>query len=674
MRLDIQALRAVAVLSVLSFHLWPQAVTGGFIGVDVFFVISGFLITGHLVRDFVAQGKISLRKFYARRAVRLLPTALIVLAVAWVVTYFYSSKIEWNAWFPQFASSAFYVENWHLAANAVDYLALGDAPSPTQHFWTLSVEEQFYIALPLLLIVMGASAKALKKSPKPFFAGALILVILGTFGYSIWVTQESASLAYFSTFSRMWEFALGSLLSLALQKKQRFALGISLAGYALIAASLFGFTTKTPFPGFWAVVPVVGAMLVLYANPSKPGFINKALAPIGNISYAIYLWHWPAIVLLPEILGTKLTDINKIEIVAFSIAAAWVSTYMIENRIRFARKLEFIRRPWVVASWATVLMVAISATSLWLPIHQATLDAAARKKAQIAAHTVGNCLGAGSLDPKNQPCDFPELKTLLLPSTHDVHGDDSNLGSCWSRRDNQKVNICTLGPETGYTKHFFVVGDSHSNVLLASYIPLATKNHWRIEVAGRASCYWTKATSIQETKATAKACTYWNKAVTKAINSYKDLDAIIVMHRSTDEIKVAKGKSTLKAVVNGLVGAWESRKDKTVPILAILDNPTITPEQYDCEVKFGLEASPKCDINKSEALPDDGQLQAAAKSTNVRIVDLTKYYCPTNVCPMMIGNVLVYRDIGSHLTKTYAKTLTPYLEKEIVAALGLPAN
>jgi peptidoglycan/LPS O-acetylase OafA/YrhL len=209
MRTEIQALRAAAVALVVAYHLWPSAVDGGYIGVDVFFVISGFLITGQLLRAAERDGRVSLADFWARRARRILPAALVVLAFCAVATKLVVPETQWQRFLDEVVASAAYVENWHLANTATDYLASDDASSPVRHFWSLSVEEQFYVVWPLLIMLALAISNTRRS-----IAAVLGTVTVASFVYGVIATANSPADAFFITPTRAWEFGIGGLLAL----------------------------------------------------------------------------------------------------------------------------------------------------------------------------------------------------------------------------------------------------------------------------------------------------------------------------------------------------------------------------------------------------------------------------------------------------------------------------
>ncbi|MEO9175659.1 MAG: acyltransferase, partial [Gaiellales bacterium] len=307
-RPDIEGFRAIAVVLVIAFHAGLPPITGGYIGVDVFFVISGFLITGLLVDELQRTGTLSFRSFYARRIRRLMPMAMLVLvAVAIGMEFFtppaYRPSVRFDA-----LSAAFYYSNWQFAIESVNYLTLGGAQNPVLHYWSLSVEEQFYLAWPLLLfLAVRLRPFGLSGGSVRLRCGAAIAVVgAASLVYSLVETPAEPAIAYFETTTRVWEFAAGAVLALVASHLQRVPRSLAVVGgvtgllLVLVAALVNGPTTA--FPGTTALVPVAGALLVLAMGarvPSSGAGALLSLRPVryvGRISYTWYLWHWPCLV------------------------------------------------------------------------------------------------------------------------------------------------------------------------------------------------------------------------------------------------------------------------------------------------------------------------------------------------------------------------------------------
>lgn len=670
-RPDIQALRAIAVGVVVLFHLWPKSLTGGYVGVDVFFAISGFLITSHLLSEIDATGRLRPARFWARRVKRLQPAALLVLLVVAIGVVTFVPENLWLQFLQEVIGSALQVENWILAYNAVDYLAAENVPSPIQHFWTLSVEEQFYFALPLLLLLGLTSARAFKSGARAAIGIILGLVAVATFVYSISLTASSPSVAYFSTLTRAWEFAAGSLLAMTTIRAGRWGrwLGPSI-GILAISIACLGFDESTRFPGYAATLPIFGALICLWSG--RGSFLEwfgklPPISLIGRVSYAIYLWHWPLLILFPYAFGSPPGDLEKCSIAIASVALSWASTRWVEDPIRFSQRwLGDPRRPRTVAAWSAAVMASVIAITFIPVLIEAdrSRDQSVAKQELVAKNP--RCFGAQVMDPRLMPCMNPDLPPVLVPSLSAARTDDDNIHECWGSHGGE-AKLCTLGPETGYGKRLYAVGDSHNNTLIGVYRRIAENNNWRIDLSGTGGCYLTMARQQQPSEQAQRGCDAWRSSVLQHAHA-GGYDAIIVTHSSADRLVVPEpGQSVAEATVAGLVQAWRQLPD--VPIIAIRDNPAMPAGVMDCVARHGLDAARLCAPKRNAALAFDGQWEAALQLPRVRYIDLTDFYCTKSDCPPVIGNVLVYRD-GRHLTASYAGTMQPYIEKRVLAALA----
>ncbi|SOC89524.1 Peptidoglycan/LPS O-acetylase OafA/YrhL, contains acyltransferase and SGNH-hydrolase domains [Curtobacterium sp. 314Chir4.1] len=676
-RWDIQGLRAFAVLAVVLYHLWPARLPGGFVGVDVFFVISGYLITGHLLREQLADGRIALGRFWARRAKRLLPGAFVTILATGAAVLAVVPSALWGQYGRELIASTVYVQNWQLASDAVDYLASDADPSPFQHFWSLSVEEQFYIALPLLLVLCAAVFRRRGRSPVVTARWLLGAVFVLSLAWCVVQTRTVPGVAYFSTGTRAWEFALGGLAAtvpaaLFTGRRALRTTGALLGAVALLVA-LVVITPTTPFPGTAALLPVGGATLVVLLGGGTVLETVGRIPPVaftGRISYAVYLWHWPAIVLLPIALGHPLGTGWKLLVLGGSIGVAAASTVLLEEPLRFSARVRAMRPRWTAlyGALSTVVVVALGASTLVaLEVQQRQ----ATEFAQALQRGDAPCFGAAARIGFDDPCTNPRLDDVRVPAASIAAKDDHNSAECWSGFE-ATLQTCTVGATTGATKHLFAVGDSHSNAWLAVYDEIGKRNGWRIEVAGHGGCYLTTARQDAPQQFQVDNCETWKRAVEQKIAT-EDLDGVIVTHAATVYPVVAQdGRSAAEATIAGQVEAWRTATDRGIPVVAIRDNPR--PRQDVVACVGAMPAGPTtsaCDTPRSAAFPtSDGQREAAARvGPLAHVVDLTRYYCDTTTCPAVIGGVLVYRD-GSHQTLTFAKTLRPYLEQGLLAALG----
>lgn len=668
LRRDIQALRAIAVASVLLFHLWPNRFTGGYVGVDVFFAISGFLITSRLIAEIDGTGRIRPGQFWARRAKRLVPASASVLLAVAVAVVIAVPRHLWRQYLDEVIASALQVENWLLARNSVSYLAENNTPSPTQHFWTLSVEEQFYIALPLLLLAAVAIARVIGRRPRSVVLAVLVLAVAGSFGYSLWHTATTPTVAYFSTLTRAWEFGLGALLALA-GDTRRPRRALAWLGMASIVAACLVFDAGTAFPGIAAAVPVLGALLVIRWGQGSSfdrlgGFEPVAL--LGRVSYAAYLWHWPLIVLMPFVTHQPLGTLDKLGIAAATLLLAWLSTAFVEDPIRFRPGLLGRRRPLTVAAWCGAAMAIVVATSAGALRAQTARERAQATEARRLVAEMPDCLGAQAMDSALAPCDNPDLRGVLIPDPARAVADDDNMADCWGS-DANGPRVCSLGPRTGYSKQLFAVGDSHNNTLIGVYRQVAENNNWRIDVNGVGACYLTTAEPLRSSEGQNAGCRGWRAAIT-SIAQAGSYDAIIVTNSTTKSpIDPEPGETRGEAAARGMVEAWRDLPD--VPIIVIRDNPSMPEDVLTCVSEHRRTAAESCAVPRARAVPAfDAQAEAVRQVPRAHLVDVTSLFCTPEVCPPVIGNVLVYRDT-SHITASYAATLSPYIEEQIVEAV-----
>nr|MBA3967826.1 acyltransferase [Nitrospirales bacterium] len=334
-RNDIQGLRALAISMVLIFHAGFPFLKGGYIGVDVFFVISGYLITRLLIIEKEKHGRINLLAFYARRIRRLLPAASVALAGTALVSFFLFSPLEQSNLIRSFFASILYVSNLWFAFQATDYLGEDTNADPFLHTWSLSVEEQFYLIWPFLILLATVKKTGSNHSFK-------LTILIG----SVFVLSFVSSLimgglyqpwAFFGSPFRAWEFATGALGFLLVHRNMHLPeplhkLGVSIGIGAILLAGIL-YDKSTPFPGLYALLPTGGTLLVLIGEHQKNWFVDVSRIPwirwLGDISYSLYLWHWPLIV-IPLSLTGELSLWERMGLVALSLALGTFSYKYIE--------------------------------------------------------------------------------------------------------------------------------------------------------------------------------------------------------------------------------------------------------------------------------------------------------------------------------------------------------
>ena len=372
LRRDVEGLRALAVGSVVLFHADVPGVQSGFVGVDIFFVISGFLITGLLVREAEKQHGVSIVRFYARRAKRILPASTLVLVATVLASYHWLGFIAGDVYATDAKWTALFSANLHFGALQTTYLGAQAPPSPFQQMWSLGVEEQFYIVWPLLVLLVTFLARG-RANFRAILCTVLAVGALASFLYSIHETSSNPPWGYFSPITRAWELALGGLVAIAtpwLVKTPKLVVHLlGTAGLAATIASVFVYDSHTAYPGYAAALPVVGTgVLIAAGSASSQGAVQGLLgwAPfqwIGARSYSLYLWHWPILIIAAQHLDHSLTGLQRLECVTAAVLLAALTYRLVENPIRHARI--FVVRPWWSVAMGLVLIAGAVIFAQW---------------------------------------------------------------------------------------------------------------------------------------------------------------------------------------------------------------------------------------------------------------------------------------------------------------------
>jgi len=671
LRPEIQALRAVAVLVVVVYHLWPNTLTGGFVGVDVFFVISGFLITAHLLREAERTGRVSLPRFWAKRIRRLLPASLTVLAASAVGVFLLVPQLYWEQFYKEIAASALYVQNWVLASSSIDYLAAENVASPVQHFWSLSVEEQFYLVWPILIgaVVLVAQRLGARAGHTAVFV-ALALVAVASFAFSVSYTDTNPGEAYFATTTRAWEFAAGGLLAVIGTATLRASNGlrtlVAYAGWAGIAYAVVTYSGETVFPGSAALIPVVATLAVIWAgDPDSALSPNRLMGArpvqfVGGISYSVYLWHWPIIV-FGTIVFTELEVASKFAIIIVSIALAWLTTTLIENPARDWKVLVGRRPRWTALAMVVAMIVVAVPTAL-ASQSMATQATAETARAATVAATAGECFGASALALPDGACDDIEHETLTpLPSFAVEDEAEIYTNGCYSDLVTPDVNTCVVGDPASETT-VGLIGDSHAASWYPAMKAIAEDNAWALSPFMKSSCPMSAATKQDDAADIERSCSTWNDSLADELASDEPLDVVVLAHSAAGD-KYGSDKATIA----GFREAWAPLVERGTEVVVIRDIPQMTAGTNLCISETAGEDG-ACDRPENEAVHDDLLVEAAKGQPGVTVVDMNDFFCENGTCSPVVGGVVGYRD-SHHITATYATTLAPYLGERLETAV-----
>ncbi|QEV99888.1 acyltransferase [Microbacterium caowuchunii] len=670
----VQGLRAIAVLLVVLYHFWPGRLPGGYVGVDVFFVISGFLITGHLMRELTATGTVRLGQFWARRARRLLPASLLVLLVcALVAASPYLMPVSGlQREISEILASTFYVENWYLAFTSADYLNHAGDPSMVQHYWSLSLEEQFYVLWPLIMLFAAwAGVRWFGGRTRRVILITLAVVSAASLVFCIVFTLTDPAPAYFVTFGRMWEFGLGAMLALVPALRIRNAVGSFLLGWAGILAlvyTAFRFDASTPFPGYSALLPALGAAAVIAASNSERWWYPTRLLAVppmrftGDISYSLYLWHWPLIVIAPSVPFWGLTIYHRVALLLLCFVLAWLTKRFVEDPFRGWKVLT--ARPAKVSLWASLVamvLVAGTAGGAW------ALNAPAYREGveQLAElrESPPECFGAASvLDPS---CGGERVSTAILPSPGFAGVDKPADEQCFVQLNGAEPVVCEFGSDAADAPTVALIGDSHAFQLLPTFQRIAQENGWRLVTYVKGACPWS-ATPLATSGAFGDACTQWREAVTADLVADPP-DVVFTAAIATTPYASAGFASSYDAAVAGYREAWSTMTEAGVPIVTVVDNPVWETDPNKCLRTRDVAA---CDGARAEVLVAEDPLREAAEGQElVTLLDFTDVFCDEDSCFPVVGNANVYRD-QDHLTVTFADTLAPAYTAALREAMG----
>ena len=353
-RPDVDGLRALAVLAVILFHAFPKVLPGGFVGVDIFFVISGYLITQIILSDLEKQ-QFTLANFYARRIRRIFPALILILIVSIVAAWYLLAPDELNSFFKNVSASALFSANLMLFSET-GYFDVAARAKPLLHLWSLGIEEQFYLAWPLVLMV----------TPRRILTQVICVTLLASYALNIALLKDHPSAVFYLPFTRVWELAAGALVLKIPRFEARTTDTLAFIGAILLGVSFFAFNDKTPFPGFAATVPVAGTMLLLSSKESWLNdriIANSAGVNVGLISYPLYLWHWPVLVFAADYKFRELTDLERGLAIGLTFVLAFLTYRMIECPIRFSKRW-FVVPPLVAAMAAVAVIGILPAVSL----------------------------------------------------------------------------------------------------------------------------------------------------------------------------------------------------------------------------------------------------------------------------------------------------------------------
>jgi peptidoglycan/LPS O-acetylase OafA/YrhL len=690
-RHDLDGLRGIAIALVAVFHVWFGRVSGG---VDVFLALSGFFFGGRLLRTALTSGaSLSPVPEIKRLVRRLLPALVVVLAAAGVLTILIQPETRWETFADQSLASLGYYQNWELATTAADYLRAGEAVSPLQHIWSMSVQGQFYIAF--LALIFGSALlfrRALGRHMRAALITLLTVLTIASFVYAIVAHEANQATAYYNSFARGWELLLGALVGAVvgyIRWPMWLRTSVALVALAAILSCGALIDGVKEFPGPWALVPVGATMLFIltganrFADPRTGGRLplpNRVLATkpfvwLGSIAYSLYLWHWPLLIFWLVYADRQHAGfLDGAGVLLVSVLLAYVTTRFVENPLRYRATgggapnttpdriplRRRLRRPtMLLGSVVAALAVALTVTSFSWREHIGVQRANAE---QLGTLESLDYPGAHALLDKAPVPDAP-MRPTVLEAKQDL--PETTVDGCISDFDTVDVITCTYGDQSA-TRTIALAGGSHAEHWITALDLLGKLHHFKVTTYLKMGCPLTTedVPLVMGDNRPYPKCHTWNdSAMKKIIDDRPDY----VFTTATRPWNIRAGD----VMPGTYVGIWEELSDNNIPILAMRDTPWLVRKGMpffpaDCLADGGNGIS--CGIRRSDVLSATNPTLAwVNRFPLLKPLDLSDAVCRKDVCRAVEGNVLIYHD-SHHISKTYMRTMADELGRQIGAA------
>ncbi len=682
-RHDLDGLRGVAIALVAVFHIWFGRVSGG---VDVFLALSGFFFGGKVIRAALNPGvRMTPAADVVRLIRRLVPALVVVLAACAVLTIFVQPQTRWETFADQSLASLGYYQNWELANTASDYLRAGEAVSPLQHIWSMSVQGQFYVAF--LLLIAGCAYLFRGKMGahlRTFFLALLTALTVASFVYAVFAHLDDQTTAYYNSFARAWELLLGALVGALVPYVRwpgwlRTAVATVALGAILTCGALIDGVGE--FPGPWALVPVGATMLMILAGANLRGgerlplpsrlLATAPLAALGAMAYSLYLWHWPLLIFWLSYSGHRHAGLlDGVAVLLVSGVLAYLTTRLVEDPLRIRGTdqapvspwLARLRRPTMALGSAVILLgVTLTATSFTWRQHVTVLRAAGKELSVLNAQDYP---GARALTEHARVPTLPMRPTVL-----EVKDDlpRSTRDGCISDFVNPAVVNCTYGDTTA-ARTIALAGGSHAEHWLPALDLLGNLHHFKVVTYLKMGCPLSteEVPLIMGNNAPYPQCREWvQRTMAKLVADRPDY----VFTTTTRPWNIKSG-DVMPATY---IGIWQTLADNNIPILGMRDTPWLVKDgkpfdPADCLAK-GRSAQ-SCSIKRSDVLSDRNQtLDFVGQFPLLKVLDMSDAICRPDICRPAEGNVLIYHG-AHHLSPTYVRTMTGELGRQIAAATG----
>ncbi|WP_423446280.1 acyltransferase family protein [Kocuria sp. KSNUG] len=655
-RPEVQGLRAVAVLLVVVYHVFMGRVSGG---VDIFLFISAFFMTLSFVRKIEGGRPLALGRYWLHTFKRLLPLATLVILGTFVLLWLFYPAQDAASFRSEGVASILYVENWSLAFNAVDYYAADhSSASPFQHFWSLSVQGQVFLVWPLIFAFAWWVKRCTGRSSVPVLAVCFGAVFVVSLTFSVITTNTQQAFAYFDTRARLWEFALGSLVALAipyLRPSRGLRVLLGWAGFVSMVSVGILVDVQGAFPGWIALWPLLSAAAIIVAGQSgsRWGFDRflswGPVVRMGDSAYALYLVHWPLLITYLVIRDRPVAGPRSgVVIVVVSVLLALLLTRVVETPLK--------NWAWPEArNWRLGLVIVVC-MSLVLAVAGSWAGVERQREARLEAQAELNNPGARALEPGFEYAGDPDAASL--PLAQNITSDAASLGTeCPADIElpGDTARFCheaVANEEPAAT--VLVAGNSHVQHWLPAITALAEANDWRVLTYIQPGCFYTVASE----QPGSQTCDSWFSGTQPMVDAV-DPDLVFMQGTFTD-VNQESWKPGMETRVRELVA-------QGIQVVGIRDVPRFEESLSDCALEHGEDAA-DCVTTHSMLGTPNPQEPLAQELEGFSTVDMTDVICPQGQCHPVVGNVFVYMD-DDHITKTYSKSAAPQFSERVAEAL-----
>jgi peptidoglycan/LPS O-acetylase OafA/YrhL len=695
-RQDIQGLRALAVLLVILDHAKFGPFHGGFVGVDVFFVISGFLITGLLVSEAERTGRASLLGFYARRARRILPAATLVIVATVAASTYFLSAVEANGVIEDALWATFFLANFKFAADGTDYFQNDTPPSPLQHYWSLAVEEQFYLVWPLLVLLLclyaawrarrSAGARSLGPRVRDLGVSPLVVIVGISFAYSVSHSTTDPVAAYFSPFTRAWELGIGALVAclstrLILLKPAVQAL-LSWGGLVAVAVAALAFDGTTVFPGYAAALPVVGtaALLAGGLRPAswgpQPLLSLLPMRAVGDWSYSLYLWHWPALIIAAEIWDPFSVG-RRLLVVAAVVPLSALTYHFVENPIRRAQVFK-VRRLRGVLLYPAVVVLTMP---MLAAANKVVEDDVSGGGPPITTSAFGQPSGKPDPTFSNDPVvalvqasvraaeNGYEIPANLKPSLLDLGNDIPDLGKCQYFEINSDRPLCPRGDTDG-DKTLVLIGDSHARQWVPALDALAKRYGYTAYFLIREGCPSSDVTPWMVHGGPSTDCESFQDWAREQVEELQP-DVVLLGSEAnrrgfaSDDGDLVDDVPTMATMYrDGMEREIDDLSPNAKRVIVVGDPPAVMEHPGRCLSERNATLKSCLSPEDKVSLVFIDSLRQAAHERGVEFVETGAWFCADGLCPSVVGDYIAHRD-RTHISQSYAAYLSDELEQQI---------